>query len=54
MFIFIHYEYSVKASAGERARKLIFTACSLIQQQEAIDQTITCPLTGVAHSVIVI
>ena len=54
VFILLHYEYSVKANAGERARKLSFTACSLIPQQEAIDQTITCTLTGVAHSVIII
>ena len=55
VFILLDYEYSLKASAGERgARKLSFTACSLIPQQEAIDQTITCTLTGVAHSVIII
>ena len=54
VFILLHYEYSVKASAGERAQKLIFTASSLIPQQEAVDQTITCTLTGVAHSVIII
>ena len=54
VFILIDYEYSLKASAGERARKLSFTACSLIPQQEAIDQTITCTVTGVAHSVIII
>ena len=54
VFILIDYEYSLKASAGERAGKLSFTACSLIPQPEAIDQTITCTVTGVAHSVIII
>ena len=54
VFIFLHYGYSVKASVGERVRNLIFTAWSLIQQQEAIDQTITCTLKGVAHSVIIV
>lgn len=53
VYILLDYEYSVKANAGERARKLSFTACSLIPQQEAIDQTNTCTLTGVAHSVII-
>ena len=54
VFIFLHYEYSVKASAGERVRNLIFTAWSLIQQPEAMDQTITCTLKGIAHSVIIV
>ena len=43
VFILLDYQYSVKASAGERARKLIFTAGSLIPQQKAFDQTITYP-----------
>ena len=54
VFILLHYEYSVKANVGERVRDLIFTAWSLIQQQGAIDQTITCTLKGVAHSVIIV
>ena len=54
LFILLDYKYSVIASASERVRKLIFTACSLVPQQEAIDQTITCTPTGVAHAVIII